>query len=77
MADTLEPLRAQLDGLDPEGFDALPQEDLAYLADAVATAKQRHASELEAAIEASLGHLPRLLRGPVRAIMGLAAGGRR
>ena len=41
-----------------------------HLADSVQAARRRQAAELAAAGEQALGHVPRLLRGPIRKIVG-------
>ena len=49
---------------------ALADEHLSHLAGALRAARQRQAEELTAASEQALAHIPRLLRGPVKKIVG-------
>jgi hypothetical protein len=48
----------------------LPDEHLTHLADALASVRRRQAQELEAASARALEHIPRVLRGPVKKILG-------
>ncbi len=66
----LKALRAQLGAPPPKGIAKLRSADLQDLADAVAGARRQQAAELAAAGEKSLGHIPKLLRGPVRKVLG-------
>jgi hypothetical protein len=66
----LSKLRAQLRAEPPAGLAQLADEDLERLADAVAAARRRQAAELEAAGEAAFRYVPRLLRGPMRKLLG-------
>ena len=68
--DPFEALRAQLGGTAPEGLRELDDTQLADLTAAVRAARQRELSELAQAEERALKHIPRLLRGPVRRIVG-------
>ncbi|MDQ6835961.1 MAG: hypothetical protein M3016_07205 [Actinomycetota bacterium] len=63
-------LRAQLGGQPPEGLRMLTGEQLADLAEAIGDARRRQNRALAAAGERALSHIPRLLRGPVRRIVG-------
>ncbi len=65
-----EQLRAELGGQAPERLRRLKAEHLLDLADAVRGARHRETEALEAASERALSHVPRLLRGPVRRIVG-------
>lgn len=68
--DAYSALRAQLgDGI-PEAVRALAEDDLRHLAEAMQDARRRQAQALAEAGERALGHIPRLLRGPVRRIVG-------
>ena len=49
---------------------ALADEHLTHLAGALRSARQRQADELASASEQALQHIPRLLRGPVKKIVG-------
>ncbi len=59
-------LRAQ----PPAGLGALSHDDLGDLTEALRDARHHQAAELQAAGEKALGHIPRLLRGPIRKVMG-------
>ncbi|MCW2814517.1 MAG: hypothetical protein JWN84_1972 [Nocardioides sp.] len=61
----VEELGAEL----PATVAALPDETLAALADALASARQEQSRALTAATERALGFLPRLLRGPVASVL--------
>ena len=61
-AHTLEPL--------PDGFARLRAEDIEHLGEAVAAARHRQAAELRAAAEGGLRFVPRMLRGPLRKVLG-------
>jgi hypothetical protein len=65
----LRALRDQLaDGL-PEGLAALHPRELADLATAVREARERQSAALDAAVHETMGHVPWLMRGPVRRIL--------
>lgn len=68
--DAFDALRAQLGGPAPEGLKQLKPEDLRDLSDAIRTARRRQAKALADAGERALAHIPRLLRGPVKRIVG-------
>ncbi len=68
--DGLKALEAELRASAPEGLRGLRQADLRDLADAVAEARHRQAAELQAAGDQALRHIPRLLRGPIRKVLG-------
>ena len=71
MADTgLKALEAQLRGPAPQGLRQLSDEQLADLAQAIRDTRRRQAAELRTAREQSLSHIPKLLRGPVRRVVG-------
>jgi hypothetical protein len=63
-------LRKQLGGNVPEGLEPLDDEQLLHLADAVRDARHRQAAALADAGDRALGHVPRLLRMPIRRIVG-------
>lgn len=65
MHDTTDALTRKLGPL-PAAVAALDAADRQALLALLATAETRQADELDAAFEAALGHLPRLLRGTVR-----------
>jgi len=54
----------------PAAFAALPGERLEHLADALTQARRRQAHELGQAGERGLRFVPRLLRGPLRKVLG-------
>lgn len=65
MHDATDPLTRKLGAL-PPAVSALAAPDRQALLALLATAETRQADELDAAFEAALAHLPRLLRGTVR-----------
>jgi hypothetical protein len=68
--DGLQSLRDELgDGL-PAGLRQLDAEQLDHLAQAVADTRHRQRAALAAAGDRALGMIPRLLRGPIRRIVG-------
>ena len=50
--------------------DALTPEQFEDLMLAVDEARARQRAELRAAIDAAYGHIPRLMRGPLRRVLG-------
>jgi len=62
-------LEAELGGRAPDELAALSAKDLRAFADVIRDAKARQSQELEAAVEQSLGVVPRLLRGTIRKIL--------
>jgi hypothetical protein len=70
MSDAYVRLRTALDGLEPEGFDVLEDEQLDLLAEAIERAREEHDRALDEATEESLSHIPRMLRPAVRRIVG-------
>lgn len=71
MADTgFAALRRALDGHAPEGLKSLEPAHLEHLADAVHDSRRRSARALAEAGERALRHVPRLLRGPIRRLVG-------
>jgi hypothetical protein len=67
--DAKRELRAELGAAPPKGLDALSDEQVADLAGALRTSRERQSAALEEAMEDALRHVPRLLRGPVRKMM--------
>ena len=63
-------LSAQLRGSAPEGLCELSDAELADLSAAVADARHRQAAALAEAGDRALSHIPRLLRGPIKRIVG-------
>ena len=66
----LRALEAQLRGKAPEGLARLNAEQLQHLAEAVREARHRQAAELEAASDQALKHIPKVLRVPLRRVLG-------
>lgn len=64
--DAKRALRAELGAAPPKGLDALSEEQLADLTAAIHDARARDKAALARAMQDALGHIPRLLRGPVR-----------
>jgi NaMN:DMB phosphoribosyltransferase len=63
-------LQGQLGAPPPESLRRLGDAELRDLAGAIADARRRQAAELAAAGEAAFGHIPRLLRAPLRKVLG-------
>ena len=68
--DALRALESQLRAMPPKALSALSEEELEDLNGAIREARHRQAAELHAAGEKAFGHIPRLLRGPIRKVMG-------
>lgn len=68
--DGLRMLENQLRARPPESLRELSHAQLRDLATAVSGARRRQAAELNAAGDKALRHIPRLLRGPVRKVLG-------
>ena len=66
-------LKRQLGTKPPAGLAALSGDELDDLARAVRDARHRQAAELQAAGEKAFGHISRLLRGPIRKVMGASS----
>lgn len=62
-------LEAELGGPAPDGIAALDEQQRSAFASVLRDAKERQSGELEAAIEQSLGVVPRLLRGTIRKVL--------
>ena len=67
---SIHALRDALKAEPPPECAALDDPQLADLAEAIESARGRQRAELHVAIDAAYGHLPRLLRGPVRKVLG-------
>ena len=63
-------LATQLRMAPTPAVSGLPDEHQAHLATAIRGARRHQAEQLAAASEQALEHIPRLLRGPVRKIVG-------
>jgi hypothetical protein len=66
----LRALEAQLGGKAPKGLKRLSAEELEELGGAVRHARRRQAKALGEAGDKAFGHIPWLLRGPIRKIVG-------
>ena len=62
-------LGAELGGRVPPGFESLDEAALRQLAGAVREARRLQKSDIAAALGAALGHVPALLRGPLKKIL--------
>jgi len=69
-ATEFEALTARLGTEPPAGLRKLTGAQLTDLTTAVSDARRRQGQALAAAGERALAHVPRLLRGPVRRIVG-------
>ena len=68
--DALAALGKELGGAPPPALATLSSDELNDLAGAVRHARKRQAHELAAAGDAAFAHVPRLLRGPIRKVLG-------
>ncbi len=68
--DGLQALATQLRDAPPDSLARLDDTHLTDLAGAVRDARRRQAVEFEAAGEKAFGQIPRLLRGPIRKLLG-------
>jgi hypothetical protein len=68
--DAYTALRAQLGDSAPESLRTLTDNELNDLSDALAEARHRQAAALAEAGDRALSHIPRLLRGPIKRIVG-------
>ena len=68
--DAFTTLCAQLRGPAPDGLRELSDDELSHLAEAIADAQNRQAAALAEAGNRALSHVPRLLRGPIKRIVG-------
>ena len=67
--DAFSALEQELSAAPPQGLKSLSADELADLAAAVHSARKRQAHELAAAGDAAFGHVPRLLRAPIRKVL--------
>lgn len=65
-----EALEAQLGAAPPPGLRNLEEQQLQDLADAVRDARRRQAAALAQAGDKAFQHIPKLLRGPIRKVLG-------
>ncbi|HYZ82731.1 MAG TPA: hypothetical protein VE571_15750 [Solirubrobacteraceae bacterium] len=68
--DAFSALSAQLGAPAPESLRELTEDELRDLGAAVADARHRQAAALAEAGDRALSHIPRLLRGPIKRIVG-------
>ena len=68
--EALRTLESQLRVKPPKGLSSLSAKELEDLNGAVRDARHHQAAELQAAGEKAFGHIPWLLRGPIRKVMG-------
>jgi hypothetical protein len=68
--DGFRALATQLGAQPPDGLRRLDEHRLIELAEAIGDARERQAAELEAAGERALRHIPKLLRIPIRKVLG-------
>ncbi len=68
--DGLNALAAELRDTPPSSLSALTEDQLRDLTGAVRDARHRQAGELAAAGDQALSHIPKLLRIPVRRVLG-------
>jgi hypothetical protein len=68
--DAFSALRAQLGETAPDALRALTEEEQRDLGAAIADARHRQAAALAEAGDRALGHIPRLLRGPIKRVVG-------
>jgi hypothetical protein len=67
--DSLAALRRELPSADLQGLDALKAIDAERLAKLIDQARQQQKKQLREALQASLDHVPFLLRGTVRKVL--------
>jgi len=67
--DSLAPLRDELPLADLKGLNALTPAEISRLAKLVGEARQAQKKQLREALNASLEHVPFLLRGAVRKVL--------
>jgi hypothetical protein len=68
--DRLKALDEQLGAPAPRALAELTDAQVRDLADSIRAARHAQAAELAAAGEQALRHIPKLLRGPVRKVVG-------
>ena len=66
----MKDLEAQLGSSPPAGLARLDADELADLTSAMRDARRRQAAEIDAVADRAFGFIPRLLRGPIRRIVG-------
>ena len=68
--EALGELESQLGAKPPKALASLSEAELEDLTEAIREARHRQAAELHAAGERAFAHIPRLVRGPIRRVMG-------
>jgi hypothetical protein len=68
--EALREVESQLQATPPKRLSSLSEQELEDLASAIREARHRQAAELHAAGERAFDHIPWLLRGPIRKVMG-------
>lgn len=68
--DAFSALSKQLRGNAPDALRELSDQELADLSAAIADARHRQAAALSEAGDRALRHIPRLLRGPIKRVVG-------
>jgi hypothetical protein len=68
--DGLMELEAQLGAPAPPGVAELPAAQLRHLAGSIHAARRRDTAELATAGDQAFAYVPRLLRGPIRKLLG-------
>ena len=68
---TVSELSQALGAAPPPELDVLTEQEQAALAELVTAAAQRRSELLDTAIDESLRHLPALVRGPVKRVLGV------
>jgi hypothetical protein len=66
----IEKLEAELGGAVPPGCSRLTDAEVRDLTGAIHVARRRQAQALAQAGERALGHIPRVLRIPIRRVLG-------
>jgi hypothetical protein len=68
--EAFEALRTQLGGTAPKSLERLEAKQLAHLTESIRAARRRQSQALVEASDRALRHVPRLLRAPIRRIVG-------
>ncbi|MBP7930564.1 MAG: hypothetical protein KAZ88_12610 [Acidimicrobiia bacterium] len=64
-------LQDAMDGWDPAPLTGLTDEHFVFLAEHTVSSRQRMNQEVDVAVTQSLEHVPRLLRRPVKKLLGI------
>lgn len=67
----LDALKRELGGEPPAAIKTLDDGALSHLASAMREARTRQQQQLDQALSKALDHVPALMRGPIRKILGL------